>query len=414
MARRTRGGALGRPMIDLAIVGGGAAGISAARAARERELTCMVLEASDQIGGRAHTIDWQGHALDLGATWLHSASRNPLGRLADQLGFDIDRSPVPWRNQYRNLGYAEDEQAQSWAAMEAFTERLRNDPPPSDRASDVLEPGGEWNGLLEAVNGYLNGTSLAKTSAADFMAYWDASENSNWRLPKGYGTLVGELANGLHLRTGCAVREVDWSATRVRLTTDKGTLEAKHAIIAVPTGALASGAIAFSPSLDDRIHAAAQLPLGHVEKLFFGLDDPESAPTNAHLVGDPRSTETGSYMLRPSGMPLIEGFFGGDWLEAMGPDDLAAKGRTELGHLLGVDFARRLTPVAQSDWRHHAFIGGSYSFAYPKQHGARAALREPVDGPIAFAGEACSEADYATVHGAWESGRAAFAQLFGE
>src|SRR5205823_1092818 len=149
----------------------------------------------------------------------------------------------------------------------------------------------------------------ANTSAADFMAYWDSSENSNWRLPRGYGALVTALATDLDVRTGCVVEQVEWSAAGVRLNTEQGTIEAKHAIIAVPTNVLASRAIAFSPPLNDRIDAAAQLPLGRVEKLFFSLTDPESAPANAHLIGKPRSAETGSYMIRPLGMPVVEGFF---------------------------------------------------------------------------------------------------------
>jgi monoamine oxidase len=401
-------------MIDLAIVGGGAAGIAAAREARDRGLKCMILEASNTVGGRACTAEWRGQALDLGATWLHSASRNPLGALAEQIGFDIDRSPVPWRKQFKNLGFSQEEQAQSWEVMEAFAERLRSAPPASDRASDALEPGCEWNGFLESLNGYLNGTSLARTSAADFMAYWDSSENSNWRLPKGYGALLTALAEDLDVRTGCAVQGVEWSAAGVRLSSDQGVVEAKHAIIAVPTNALASGAIIFAPGVDARLHAAAQLPLGRVEKLFLTLADPRSAPENAHLIGNPRSSETGSYMLRPLGMPVVEGFFGGDWLEGLGADDLAAKTRDELGHLLGADFARSLRPAAYSDWKRHAFIRGSYSFARPGQHGARAALAAPVDGPLAFAGEACSDTDFATVHGAWQSGQVAVAQLFGD
>jgi monoamine oxidase len=401
-------------VIDLAIVGGGAAGIAAAREASARGLTCLILEASDRVGGRACTIEWQGNALDLGATWLHSAGRNPLVPLAEQLGTAIDRAPAPWRNQFKNLGYSEEEQAESWRAMEAFTDRLRSDPPPSDRASDALEPGCEWNGFLEALNGYLNGTSLAKTSAADFMAYWDESENSNWRLPGGYGALVAALAKDVEMRTGCAVRQVDWSGAGVRLMHDQGVVEAAHAIVAVPTNVLASGELVFSPALDDRLHAAAGLPLGRVEKLFFALADPRSAPADAHLIGKPRSADTGSYMLRPLGMPVVECFFGGDWLEGLNADDLAAKGREELGALLGSDFARDLHPVAHSDWKRHAFIRGSYSFARPGQHGARGTLAGPVDGPLAFAGEACSDFDYATVHGAWQSGLTAFAQLFSE
>jgi monoamine oxidase len=400
-------------VIDLAVVGGGAAGIAAAREARARGLTCTILEASERVGGRTCTVDWQGHALDLGATWLHSAGRNPLVPLAEKLGATIDRAPAPWRNQYENLGYSEAEQAESWAATEAFARRLRSGPL-GDRASEALEPGNEWNSFLEALNGYLNGTSLAKTSGADFIAYWDGSENGNWRLPGGYGALVAALAEGLDVRTGCAVRRVDWSGGGVRLTTDQGAVEAAHAIIAVPTDRLASGEIAFSPQLDERFHAAAQLPLGRVEKLFFACADAERVPVNAHLIGNPRSSDTGSYMLRPLGLPVVEGFFGGDWLEGVDAEDLAGKGREELGKLLGADFARRLLPVAYSDWKRHRFICGSYSYARPGQHAARAQLAAPVDGPLAFAGEACSEADFATVHGAWQSGSDAVEQLFGK
>lgn len=397
-------------MIDLAIVGGGAAGIAAAREARDRGLTSLILEASNRVGGRALTINWGGHALDLGATWMHSADRNPLAALAARLGIAIDRAPTRWRNQYKNLGFSKEEQAQSWAAMEAFAERLRAGTP-GDRASEALEPGNEWNGFLEALNGYLNGTGLAKTSAADFIAYWDGSDSSNWRLPGGYGGLVSALADGLDVRTGCAVRRVDWSGKAVRVELADGVVEARHAIVAVPTTALASGDIAFEPAVDDRLHAAAQLPLGRVEKLFLTSPDPDGMPTNAHLIGNPHSADTGSYMLHPLGVPVIEAFFGGDWLEGLGDEDLAAKAREELGRLLGADFARGLGPVAYSDWKNHPFILGSYSYARPGEHGARAALCAPLDGPLAFAGEACSDVDYATVHGAWESGVAAVRML---
>ena len=60
----------------LVIVGGGAAGIGAAREARARGIDALIVEAKDRLGGRAHTIDWRGYKLDLGCGWLHSAERN--------------------------------------------------------------------------------------------------------------------------------------------------------------------------------------------------------------------------------------------------------------------------------------------------------------------------------------------------
>jgi monoamine oxidase len=413
MARGTDFGEprLGR-MLDLIIVGAGAAGIAAGREARTRGLRAVILEASDRIGGRAHSIQWNGHALDLGAGWLHSADRNPMVGLAEQRGFAIDRSPSPWRKQYRNLGFSPEEQAAANKAMEEFERRLLNNPPTSDRASDALEADGEWNGFLSSLSNYLNGTGLDHVSAADWVAYWEDAGEQNWRLPSGYGALIAALAEGLDVRLECRVTRVQRLSDRVRLVSDHGEIEAARAIVAIPTDVLASGAIDFNPAVDDRLHAAAQLPLGHVEKLFFELAQPEEFPNDAHLAGNPRSADSGSYMLRPMGMPVVEAFLGGDWVKGRSIEELADKARRELGALLGTDFPGRLWLAAASDWQRHPFIGGSYSYARPGQHGARETLCAPLDDRLGFAGEACSNSDYATVHGAWKSGKAVIRQLF--
>lgn len=400
-------------MLDLIIIGGGAAGIAAGLEARALGLSAMVLEASDRIGGRAHSIQWNGHTLDLGAGWLHSADRNPMVSLAEQKDFTIDRSPSPWRKQYRDLGFSREEQVQSSQAMEAFAERLRTNPPPSDRASDALDPDGEWNGFLNSLSNYLNGTGLDHVSAADWVAYWEDAGEQNWRLPRGYGTLNAALAKGLDVRTGFRVTGVKRSSDRVSIVSDHGHMEAARAIVAVPTNILAAGSIRFDPAVDDHLQAAAELPLGHVEKLFFELSEPDAFPKDAHLLGNPRSGENGSYMLRPMGMPVVEAFLGGEWVKGATVEELADRAHHELAALLGTDFPRRLRLVAASDWQRHQYIGGSYSYARPGQHGARALLCAPFDDRLAFAGEACSEADFATVHGAWVSGKAAVRQLFG-
>ena len=78
--------------LDLVIVGAGAAGLAAARRARELGLNVIVLEAKDRIGGRAWTdrsslgIPWER-----GANWLHEAERNLFRRYADTAGFAYER-----------------------------------------------------------------------------------------------------------------------------------------------------------------------------------------------------------------------------------------------------------------------------------------------------------------------------------
>jgi monoamine oxidase len=399
-------------MIDLAIVGAGTAGVSAAREAKRRGLTYTVLEAAERVGGRARTVSWQNHHLDLGAGWLHSADRNPLMALAEGIGIGIDRVRTAWRGQYRELGFSREDREAAYAAFSVFNEQVAN-PQTGDVAANALKPNGPWNAFIDALSGYLNGTSLMNMSAKDYAAYWDASTEFNWRLPSGYGSLITMLADGLSIDHGFAVNHVDWDEEHVRLSCPRGFVTARRAIITVSTNVLASGVIQFLPDARRHIEAAAQLPLGHVEKMFFALEGAEEFPNDAHLMGTPRSSNTGSYMLRPMGIPVVEGFFGGDWVRDAAAEEIELLARKELGALLGSDFDRRIRRVAQSQWGKDIRFCGSYSYARPGAHAMRERLAEPIDGRLVFAGEACSQTDFSTVHGAWESGMAAVERLFG-
>ena len=399
-------------MIDLAIVGAGAAGISAAREAQRRGLSYKVLEASERVGGRARTVRWENHHLDLGAGWLHSADRNPLARLATGLGQGIDRVRTAWRGQYLELGFSREDREAAYEAFTCFNERVAK-PQPGDVAAHALPLRGPWNAFIEALSGFLNGTSLRNMSARDYAAYWNASTEHNWRLPSGYGALIECLAAGLAIDCGFAVNQVDWNGGQVQLSSRQGSVTAQRAIITVSTKILVGGGIRLPRSADRHLDAAAQLPLGHVEKIFFALELAKEFPDDAHLIGTPHSSDTGSYMLRPMGIPVVEGFFGGDWVEEATADDLEAHARSELSHLLGRDFDRRIHRIARSDWKNDPSFQGSYSYACPGMHAARERLSEPIEDRLAIAGEACSPVDFSTVHGAWASGISAVDRLFG-
>src|SRR4029077_18177933 len=93
--------------------------------------------------------------------------------------------------------------------------------------------------------------------------------------------------------------------------------------------------------------------------------------------------------------------------EDAGKDAAVSFAIEELQELLGNDFARGLTPVAVTRWAQEATIRGSYSHALPGHAYARVALARPVNERFCFAGEACSNEDFSTAHGAWQSGLAA-------
>src|SRR5271169_6757025 len=83
--------------VEVVVVGGGAAGVAAARRLCDAGVDCLIVEARARLGGRAWTVtDASGFALDLGCGWLHSADRNPWVAVAQKQGAVIDRTSPPW------------------------------------------------------------------------------------------------------------------------------------------------------------------------------------------------------------------------------------------------------------------------------------------------------------------------------
>jgi monoamine oxidase len=395
--------------LDVAIVGGGAAGIAAARRLAGRGRSVMLIEALPRLGGRARSVTIDGMSLDLGCGWLHSAERNPLAALAETGGESLDRSEAAWQKQLDDTGFPAQAQQEAWSAYDHFLARLHRDPPPSDRAADAVPRDDRWRPFIDGLSSFMNGTELDRLSATDFIAYDDAASDANWRLPGGYGAFISGLGAGLPLALETTVQSVSEGGDLV-LETDRGTIRARAAILAVSSAMLAKGAIHFSPALDDHLHAAAHLPLGLADKIFLSMADPQAAPAESHLLGRLDRAETGSYYLRPFGRPVIECFLGGAWaraLEEAGEAAAVSFAIGELRHLLGADFARGLAPLAVTRWAQEPSIGGSYSHALPGHAHARAVLARPPSERLCFAGEACSTQDYSTAHGAWASGLAA-------
>ncbi|HEX3835523.1 MAG TPA: FAD-dependent oxidoreductase [Steroidobacteraceae bacterium] len=392
--------------VDVAVVGGGAAGIAAARRLTELRRSVLLIEALPQLGGRARTAILQGLPLDLGCGWLHSARRNVLVTLAEAQGQPLDRREAAWQRQLHNLDFPVREQQAAWAAYEQLGERLHRQPPRSDTAGDALAADDRWRPFIDGVSSYINGTELDQLSVADYLAYEDASTDDNWRLPSGYGAFIVSLGAGLATALATRVEGLTQN-TDIVLQTDRGTLHARAVIVAVSTTVLAQGRIRFSPAVDEHLQAASRLPLGLADKVFLSIAEPAAVPAESHLLGSYDRTATGSYYLRPFGRPVIECFLGGAWareLEHSGAAAAAAFAIGELRELLGADFARGLAPLAATRWAHEATIGGSYSHALPGHAAARALLARPVSERVCFAGEACSRTDFSTAHGAWRSG----------
>jgi monoamine oxidase len=402
--------AISRSEVDVAVIGAGAAGIAAARRLAAAKIDFVVLEARSRLGGRAWTEAYAGYPLDLGCGWLHSADRNPWVAIAEKAGFTIDRTPAPWTSNKRDLTFSEDQEQDFQRASAAFYDRLEQATEEDhDRpASDFLEPGSPWNELLNAISTYANGAELDLVSVRDASEYGDTGVN--WRVREGYGAAISAHGGGLPVMLDSPVTRIEHGGRRVRIESPRGSVNARVAIVTLPTTLIASETVKFGPTLPEKLEAAAGLPLGLADKVLFLLDRPELLPQESRLFGNTKQTGTGAYHLRPLGRPLIEGFFGGRLarekeLESEGA--LAAFALEELAAQLGNEIRKQVKPLVATAWSRDPFALGSYSHALPGNAGAREVLARPVDDRLFFAGEACSAESFSTAHGAYETGVAA-------
>lgn len=396
---------------DVIVVGGGAAGIGAARKLVAHGASCLLLEASPRLGGRAYTQDLAGYPLDLGCEWLHSGDRNAWVGIAEASGFPVDRSDPPWAQSHPGIARDEDAEEAARKAFVDWEERLRVVVSDSDKASDAMEPGGEWNPYVRAIAGFMSGVAPELISATDYLAYDDASTGKNWNLPLGYGTLVAaSLPPEVTLRLATPVERIDLTADGVAVSTRAGTVRARAAILTVSTAVLAGDAIRLPAGTEPWREAAAALPLGRNEKVFLEIGRDTAFEPDSHAYGNLRDARSAAYSIRPNGWPVIEAFLGGEGariLEEEGPAAGFAFVSAELTDLFGSDVASAVRPLAATSWSRMASVGGAYSCALPGHSQARARLARPFEDRLFFAGEATHPFDFTTAHGAHDSGRRA-------
>ena len=139
----------------------------------DRNHPVLLIEVMKRVGGRASTVMVEGLPLDLGCGWLHSGESKPLARVAELLGYAVDRSRAAWQDQLHNLGFPVADQNEAWRAYEAFENVLRKAPPASDRAGDAIARDHCWWPYLDMLSGALNGAELDRVSACDLLTYDD-------------------------------------------------------------------------------------------------------------------------------------------------------------------------------------------------------------------------------------------------
>src|SRR6185312_12179731 len=193
--------------------------------------------------------------------------------MAAELGFTVIEQKQVWQGRLGDRWLGESENA-DWdrviaarlAAIAAVGASGRD-----VAASAVPAEREMWSPVAEAVVSWYTSADSDQVSTLDIFNANDT--NVDWPIVEGYGALVARYGEGLPVSLATPATRIDWGDRAVAVETAKGMVQARAAVIAVPTNVLASGAIRFDPPLpivkQEAIH---NIPLGNAEKIIFQVE----------------------------------------------------------------------------------------------------------------------------------------------
>jgi monoamine oxidase len=435
------------------VIGAGVAGLTAARLLADAGRRVVVLEARDRVGGRVWTDRGNGLVTDLGASWIHGVTDEPVAQAAEAFGMrTVEFTVGGYQPDSRPIAYyGPDGQRLSDTARQRFVDDIRAvdtalseviatsaaDASYRDVTETALADQGWDDERAQRVREFLEHRTEEQYGAwiEDLAAHGlddDVVDGDEVVFPDGYDRLPARLAEGLDVRLNHVASHVRWSpgsadsadsadsAGRVTVTTDRGTFTADNAVVTVPIGVLKSDDFVIEPPLPEPIVGAlGRLTMNNFEKvvLRFPTKFWDDSVYAIRQQGPESRWWHSWYDLTPlHATPTLLTFAAGpaaretrNWDE----ERIVQSILEQLRRLYG-DRVERPTSVHITAWQDDPFARGSY--AYMTVGGTTADhddLATPVGGVLHIAGEATWTDDPATVPAAMRSGHRAASNILG-
>jgi len=410
---------------DVLVIGAGMSGIAAADFLDDKGLSVLILEARDRIGGRIWTMYWDEaeKQIDLGASWIHGTTNNPITKIAEDHGIelletDMDSRVILGANGEWIDDYTENEidslYTQFQEYMWYFAETVNKDTSVKVAEENFIN----LRNLSEEQKNQLRFIINADLEHEENADVFDLSLTTDIGkpfggpeviFPDGYLQILDTLDDGLDIRLEHVVSKVEYDDQGVTVTTNQGTFDAKYVISTLPIGVLKAESVEFSPPLPAaKQQAIDRIGMGLMNKLYLIFeDDFWDDVTLLNYVSSDGGSMWEFLNLNVLGEPILLGFTVGEHarqLEKLSDEEIVADAMSILRNMYGDETLEPLDYV-RTKWASDPYAIGAYSYSHVGvTKSDYTALAEPVMDRVFFAGEATIMDHTATVHGAYLSG----------
>jgi pseudooxynicotine oxidase len=416
-------------MHDVIVIGGGFAGVTAAREAALRRRSVLLLEGRERLGGRTWSGEWHGWPIEYGGAWVHWHQPHTWSELT-RAGLPVEISDnaqlagwyvgserrsgsIDERDEIARRGWdrfvdgvaqalpAPHDPAAALGALARFdrlsiAERL-GELPLSDEERDVLTA--ELESLAHAPLDDAGAVSVLRWHALSGYSL-ELTQFTGGRVTIAGGTraLLCAISAGAPFERllGAPVSAIRHNADRVEVETRDGTVfAARAAVVAVPLNAL--GAIEFTPALpEDKQRAIA---LGQASRGIKIMIHARGEPIiqNSIRPGHPFGY-LGTEALNGDGSQLMIGF--GIDAQLCDAGDLTAVQRQLDAILPGYE----ALDATAHDWLADEHSRGTWAIHRPGWYEHHHAAMQRDEGRVVLAGSDIANGWSGFIDGAIESG----------
>lgn len=446
---------------DVIIIGGGIAGLVAAKELERAGKTVLILEARERLGGRCWTQHDEASKvpIELGAEFIHGQPPITLSFLKNVVNVTgdhwcVENGVFRSRNEafmealkvmlntkllsdkdisFETLfeGYLRHRLSPHGQAMaRMWVEDFSGADPKRASAKATVA---EWQELCESktiigkLARYILTKNVSIPSSLNPLAMWFArsflfANATHFRPVGGYDALVNLLVSSLddevEFELQSIVHTVKWKRGHVEVTGLSFGMPfrvtAPQVIITLPLGVLQSPDVCFSPPLNEKqqalkllgVSSAVRVVLEFNEAFWEGIDKERYQQTA--FIHTPNAAFSTLWNIK--GTPMLVAWAGGPKAKQLSNQNTANVVHYALESVISVfgeecNARERLISSHYHNWLQDPFSQGTYSYIAVGGQKARAELAAPIQDTLFFAGEATdTEGEASTVAGALQSG----------